>query len=195
MGIELKIIKSDLAKHFENSLKTLKNKVGKVGWFEKSKYPPEKVIENGKHVYSFFPVSVAEVAATQEFGYPDRKIPARPFMRPTIERQSNNWKKIALIESKKIIKGTSTIEKMMELIGQNARSEIQKSIKQVYSPPLAYSTIQARRHKYLNDEELSEKTIKSRKRRIKKSIPPALEKPLIDTGLMLATVVNTVEEE
>ena len=34
---------------------------------------------------------VAQVAAIQEFGAPAQKIPARPFIRPTVKEQKEQW--------------------------------------------------------------------------------------------------------
>jgi hypothetical protein len=183
MGIELKITKNIMAKNLENALKNLNNKVAKVGWFEGSKYDdPQET-------------PVAQVAYNNENGNPSKNVPARPFIRPTIERQRNHWKQQAFIGSKKIIKGKFTVDKLLESIGQNAKSEIQKTISQIWSPPLRPSTIKARMERYAEGEGLSESTKKSRKIKLKKFVPKSLYKPLIDTGLMLSTIINKVEEE
>lgn len=181
MGIELKIVKSDMSKNLETALKNLNNKVAKVGWFEKSKYEDN--------------TPVAQVAYSNEMGNPSHHVPARPFIKPTINRQENYWKQQAFLGAKKIIKGSGTVDDLLESIGQNAKSEIQKTISQIWSPPLSPSTIQQRIDRYSNDIGLSQSTRKSRQRKLKKFIPKSLYKPLIDTGLMLATIINTVEDE
>lgn len=183
MGVELKVIKSDDAKRFEESLKNLSNKIGKIGWLKGESY------DNEDHT------QVAKVAAKNEVGDPSHNVPARPFMRPTIDKQKNVWISISSNEFKKIIKGKSNVGNLMELIGQNAKSEIQKTITQIWSPSLKPSTIRARINRYSNDKSLSSSTLKSRQRKLKKFVPSGLYKPLIDTGLMLSTIINIVEDE
>lgn len=135
----------------------------KVGWFETAKY------ESG--------ISVAHVATIQEFGYPKKNIPPRPFMRPTVAREENNWRKIIDQESKKIVAGTQTPAGMFQIIGLQASGQVAKSIVAVMAPPLKPATIAARKRRLAGG-----KTTKS------------LEKPLIDTGIMMETVTYTVEE-
>lgn len=151
------------SKQLEIALKNLQGKVGKVGWFEKSKY------ENG--------ISVAYVATIQEYGYPAKNIPPRPFMRPTIVKQQVEWRKVAESGSKAVIEGRSTIGNVMEAIGLKAAGDIRKTISAVWSPPLSPKTIAAR----------------LRKRSDKKTVGN-LTKPLIDTGIMFGTLTNTVED-
>ena len=155
---------SSAGKQLEVALKNLKGKVGKVGWFEKSKY------ENG--------ISVAQVATIQEYGYPPKNIPPRPFMRPTIENKRVEWQKVAESGAKAILKGNQTLYNVMEGIGLKAAGDIRKTISQIWSPPLSPRTIAARLRKRKN-----------------KKITGNLTKPLIDTGIMLGTLTNTVEDE
>src|SRR5271166_2648698 len=92
-------IEGEGTKRLQNALNNLQGKVGKVGWFEGSKYPSE----NGRPG-----IPVAQVAAINEFGSPSQNIPSRSFMRTTIIAKHKEWARIAESESKKIIKGSST---------------------------------------------------------------------------------------
>ena len=156
--------KTNTGKQLKVALENLEGKVGKVGWFEKSKY------END--------ISVAYVATIQEYGYPPQNIPARPFMRPTIIQKQKEWKVIAESGAKAILKGTRTIDNVMEAIGLKAAGDIRKTISLIWSPPLSPLTIQARLRKRSN-----------------KKVVGNLTKPLIDTGIMFGTLTNTVEDE
>ena len=133
----------------------------KVGWFETNKY------EDG--------TPVAYVATIQEFGYPKGNIPPRPFMRPTITREENNWRHIIEIEALQIFAGKSTATKLFEILGLIASGDIGKSIAAVFTPPLSPITIANRKFK-----------------RADKKTKGALDKPLIDTGIMFETVTYKV---
>lgn len=136
------------------------NLVGKVGWFETAKY------ENG--------TPIAYVAAIQEFGTQSNGgfIPPRSFMRTTIAEKGKDWSDLAVKAAKKMLKGAS-LSDMLNLIGMQARGDIQKKISQIQSPPLAESTIYNRVRRSRSGK--------------------ASTKPLVDTGMMLQTIQNVVE--
>ena len=159
-------VPGDGARQLEIALRGLQGKVGKVGWFKESRYPEPPNVQ------------VAYVATIQEYGYPAGNIPPRPFMRPTIALKQAEWTELALRGSRAILKGNQTIENVMEGLGMKAAGDIRKTISLVVSPPLSPRTIAARLRKRAN-----------------KRITGKLTKPLIDTGLMFATLTNTVEDE
>lgn len=146
------------------AIHNLHNKSLKVGWFKDSKY------EDG--------IQVALVAAQNEFGNPSKNIPARPFLRPTVIREENNWIKISNDGAKKILKGQLTIDQVLDLLGFKAEADVKKSIELVYNPPLARATIQARLSKYKNKTKVGN-----------------LTKPLVDTAHMLNTVTHELSDE
>lgn len=158
--------------HLEVALDTISNKVGKVGWFEDAKYDKTGI-------------QVAYIATIQEYGYPIKNIPARPFMRPTIAKYRENWSNIAKRKSKEVIQGKLRAEDIFELIGQKAAGQIRTKITQIYTPSLKFSTIQAR---------LSRRGIGAKGRPYTAAEIGNLYKPLIDTGHMLATLINVVEK-
>lgn len=145
----------------------LKNLEGKVG---KVGWFKDSQYENGIHV--------AYVAAIQEYGYPPGNIPERPFMRPTIMEKKNEWKELALSGSRSILKGNATIAIVMEALGLRAAGQVRAMISAILVPPLSPITIAARLRKRAN-----------------KKVIGSLTKPLIDTGLMLNSLTNTVENE
>jgi hypothetical protein len=159
-------VKSDAGKNLTVALDNLQGKVGKVGWFEGSKYPDKKS------------TPVAYVAAIHEYGYPAKNIPARPFMRPTIIAKQNEWRQVAARGAKSILKGHGNVADVMEAVGAKAAGDIRKTITQIYSPPLKPATIAARLRNRANKKTVGR-----------------LNKPLIDTKEMYNTLTNTVEDE
>lgn len=155
-----------------DAIRNLKDKSVRVGWFEKSRYDDEHQIP------------VAQIAAQNEFGNPKQHIPARPFMRPAIAENQQAWIKTANNGVKKVIKDELTINQVLELIGQQAVGDIKKSIKKVYQPALAETTVLNRinRNKKLSNikGKISEKNLGN------------ITKPLIDTGIMFNTVTHEI---
>jgi hypothetical protein len=121
---------------------------------------------------------VAYVATIQEFGHASGNIPPRPYMRPTIEKQKTNWQNLAISEAKKVITNQKTANGLLDVIGQKAAGDFREAITKLTTPPLKESTIKARARKRANGE-----------------ITKTLAKPLIDSGIMLNTLTNSVEPE
>jgi hypothetical protein len=134
--------------------KEFEGMVAQVGFPSGQRYP-----DNGP--------SVAYVAAIHEFGAPAAKIPARPFIIPTVKAKKESWVNTIKRSIPKVVHGQATAFDVLDLVGIQAASDIQDSIKKVTSPPLSPITI-------------------ARK---------GSAKPLIDTGLMLASVQNAVNKE
>ena len=113
--------------------------------------------------------SVAAVAEWQEYGYKEFNVfyPPRSFMRPAENNNSDKWNKVV---EKEIKKGKS-IKEAFSALGDVVKGDIQEAIIDVMEPPLEKSTIEAR------------------KRRGNKST-----KPLVDTGVMLASIGKKVED-
>lgn len=207
--IEIKKVSGDAKKKLEQIIKQAENKVGKVGWFENSRYQTKEFTDNitnaqrkniiqtleglggnipAQELYNIAIKKlknredknpyVASVAATQELGDPAKRIPPRPFMRPTIEAKKQEWLSLAANRTKKIIDGKKTLIDVLDELGQKAAGDIRKTIKEVVSPPLSPITIAIRLIQKSNKKEIGK-----------------LTKPLVDTGIMLVTLTNTVEEE
>lgn len=105
--------------------------------------------------------SVPLVAASQEFG--TKHIPPRPFFRTMIKQYSSQWPdQIATLLRNSNYDANGTLLRMGEVI----KGELQQSIKDLTSPPLAPATIKRK----------------------------GFAKPLIDTGHMLQSVDYEVTE-
>lgn len=110
--------------------------------------------------------SVAYVAAIQEFGAPAVGIPPRPFIQPTVTEKKDTWTTIIEKQIPKVVLGKMSAFDVLDLVGMSAAADIQTKISSIYSPPNAPATIRAK----------------------------GSAKPLIDTGLMLASVQNAVNK-
>lgn len=99
--------------------------------------------------------SVPEVAAFNEFG--TRNAPPRPFFRRMINDKSHEWGPAMA----NLMKTTNyDIDKTLMLTGEGIKGQLQQSINDLVSPPLAESTIARKGH----------------------------SKPLIDTSVMINSV-------
>lgn len=157
------------ADKLKNLLKQTKNIKGKVGWFENEKYP-----ETG--------TPVAYVATIHEFGDPTNKIPARPILRPTIDEHEKEWAQLAKQGAKALIAGNETGDTVMKKIVLKAAGDARETVSQLTSPPLKKSTVLAR----------------ARRRGLKikySEAPTSLKKPLVDTILLLTSLVGIVEKK
>lgn len=160
--MEIKIEDGKGKELLENLIKEIKSKTLSVGWFSEDKYQDN--------------TQVAYVASIQEYGVTGR-IPARPFMRPTIANKENSWNNIFYRKVKQVFNGKIKYDSALNILGSTIRGDILKTIKNIYSPPLTQSTIVARAHKKgkINDFK-------------------ALAKPLIDTGVMISTIKYKIEK-
>lgn len=135
----------------EHKLAELAKKVGqravlKVGFLENAKYPDG--------------TSVAAVAVYNEFG--TKTIPPRPFFRNMVRDKSKGWpSSLALL----LKANKYDVARSMGQMGLGIKSQLQRSIMETSSPPLAPKTIRAK----------------------------GGSKPLVDTGHMLNSVDFRVE--
>jgi len=169
----------------------------KVGWFETNKYPDgtpvayvasiqefgvsfthpggtQYVIRDGKAVFvkNSFTGPVAGVTGAHAI-----TIPPRPFMRPAIAQNENNWSKVVTQLSKQVLKGSITAEGMMDGLGGIVSGAIAKAITDVSSPPLTAGTIATKRARMAD-----------------KGTTGSLDKPLVETRLMFDSVTHVVEQ-
>lgn len=145
------------------TLAGLEDKTGKVGWFENAKY------EGG--------TPVAYVAAINEYGVAG-KIPARPFMRPTVAQRLGEWRNLVQRGAKAITRGEATSTTVMEAVTQTAAGNIAETIAGITSPALAESTVKNRLRKKADGKTIGN-----------------LTKPLIDTKLMINSLTSVVEDK
>lgn len=140
-------------------LDALANMTGKVGFFESAKYADG--------------TPVAYVATIQEFG--DGQIPPRPFMRPTIAERSNEWTRQFGGGAASVARGEVSPSQVMDAVCAMAAGDVRKTISQVSEPPLADSTVAARKRRYAD-----------------KGTTGNLTKPLVDTAIMVNSVTHMV---
>lgn len=106
---------------------------------------------------------VALVAAFNEYGVPSHNQPPRPFMRRAIAKNDKKW----AYQLGLALKATNyDVVKSFNLIGLRIKEDIEASIQELVSPPLAQSTIDAK----------------------------GFEKPLIDTSTMSKRVTYRVRK-
>lgn len=133
------------------ALKDIDGLEARTGWFETAKDAQG--------------VPVATKAAAHEFG--TARIPARPFMRPTVAAKERPWLDQLAQGSKAILRGEATAEGVLEGVALRAAGDIAKAITATNSPPL------------------SPKTVKRK----------GFDKPLVETGQMLQSVTGVVERK
>lgn len=115
----------------------------RVGFLENSTYPDG--------------TPTALVAAVQEFGSPANNIPPRPFFRNMIASKSPSWG----AATAKLLKANDyNATTTLGMVGDGIKGQLQQSIVDTNSPPLAPATIAAKGN----------------------------AKPLVDTGHMLNSV-------
>lgn len=131
-----------------------------AGFFETAKY------DDG--------TPVAYIAAIQEFGYPEGKIPSRPFFRNAIKANEQKWENTAAQLMLSVIEGKLSKEQALDQLGAMIKGDIQESIIDGDFEPLKQATLDARQ---------------SRKR-----TEGVGTKPLIDTGHMMRSVDYVVEK-
>lgn len=132
-------------------------KTNKINNILKSAYIDYKV--NGKK----------EVEETEEVTL--HIIPPRPFIRPALAKNQGKWRDFVTSQIKK----GESLDVIFEKLGLMVQGDIQTEISNVFTPPLAKSTIRNR----------------MRKHKVKE-VTPAMTKPLIDTGLMINSVQHKI---
>lgn len=132
-----------------------------AGFFETAKY------DDG--------TPVAYIAAIQEFGYPEGKIPSRPFFRNAIKANEQKWENAASRLILSVIEGKLSKEQALDQLGQLMKGDIQEAIIDGEFEELKQATLDARQ---------------SRKR-----TAGVASKPLIDTGHMMRSVDYVVEKK
>jgi hypothetical protein len=180
--VEIKRSNPGAFQDLEVKISDLGSTESKVGWFSSSVYPDG--------------TPVAYIATIQEFGSPERKIPPRPFMRPTAIEKKQDWTELAKILARRVLEGTATAEDMMDLVAAKAEADVAKTIAEVYSPPLSPITLGARKYRQMG-KEVTGATIGEIAQKMKDGtldVSGVSTKPLNDTGRMIATLTHTMEK-
>ncbi|HHE5697834.1 TPA: hypothetical protein ACPEY2_001724 [Citrobacter amalonaticus] len=145
---------ADSIEDFLNDIASqLDSKQLKVGFIDGATYPDG--------------TTVAMVAATNEYGRPENNQPPRPFFRNAIAEHESEWTD-AIARG---IRAGYPVDQVLEVVGAQIQGDVQESIAQLMAPPLAASTIAARKSKGNNST-----------------------KPLVDTKVMIGDVNYEVSE-
>ncbi|MCG1038791.1 MULTISPECIES: hypothetical protein [Burkholderiaceae] len=147
------------------ALQDIDGHIGKVGWFESSKY------QDG--------TPVAYVAAIHEHGVPEKGIAMRATMRPTAQAQRAQWAKLAQQGYTAVFRGTDSTAAVMEKVSAKAAGDIRRAISRIRTPPLKVATVKAR----LRDKKQG------------RVVSLTAAKPLVDSGVLLNTLTHIVEDK
>ena len=118
---------------------------------------------------------VAYVAALNEYGYPGR-IPERPFIRPTVAENKDEWRRIMGLLAHRVLNGKMSSEDAMNVFGLRVAGEIRKTISNLWEPKLSELTIQIRL-----EQRADKKTVGQ------------LNKPLVFEGILKNSVSYIVK--
>lgn len=174
----------DLAKmnaRLSEIAKQVEGKEAQIGWFPNARY------EDG--------TPVAYVALIQEKGAPEVGIPPRPTIEPTFDQESAKWRDTMAAGMRAVIRGNVSGDEVLEAVGQQAVGDIKQAIVTVSAPPLSPITVLLRRWKK-EGRKITGATVGEAARAIANGEEPGSDdKPLNATGLMLATLTNTVTKK
>lgn len=158
-------------------IKELESKKVQAGWF------------SGKYGSG---IDVAQVAVIQEFG--TKSIPPRPFLRPTFSKENSNWEAVAGKLVKPVIDGELSVDGLYTEVGSLMEGDVFKTIANISDPPLTDTTILLRKWRK-EGRTITGKTVGEAYQEVHSDDPPDLgsdNKPLNDSGLMIATLTHAV---
>lgn len=90
-------------------------------------------------------LTIATIAAVNEFGTADGHIPARPFLGPAIEEGAPKFLRLAEIDLPDILLGKQPASRLTHRMGNLAVGLVQQKITDIKNPPNAASTIAKKR--------------------------------------------------
>lgn len=158
--------------------KQFAGKEAKIGWGEGKAYPDG--------------TPVAYVAAIQNFGAPDKSIPPRPFLKPTIEENKDRWGSVGKKLVQQVSTGNLDALDALEGIGAVAEMDLRATIAQITEPELSPITVLLRKWRKAG-RTITGKTVGEAAHAIAEGVDPGSDnKPLNDTGYLLASVTHGV---
>jgi hypothetical protein len=89
-------------------------------------------------------LTIATVAAVNNFGSEDGLIPERPFLGPAIDKGAPQYRRLAELMLPKVMAGEMDMRILLEQMGQLAEGHIKKEITDLRVPANAASTIAAK---------------------------------------------------
>ena len=177
-------------------MKRLKNFSIKAGWFENAKYSDNKpvagiaAVQDGGATINHPGGTPYKFGKNGEVVFVKKDtpnpagitkphtivIPPRPFMKPSVEDNKEDFVGQTEQVSRKFLNGQLSEQQAAEMIGFAAAGNIKKAIAKVNAPPLKASTVRRKRNQYAD-----------------KSVTGALTKPLMDSGHLLESVDSKAE--
>ncbi len=177
-------------------MKRLKNFSIKAGWFENAKYSDNKpvagiaAVQDGGATINHPGGTPYKFGKNGEVVFVKKDTPnpagitkphtivilPRPFMKPSVEDNKEDFVGQIEIISRKFLNGQLSEQQAAEMIGFAAAGNIKKAIAKVNAPPLKASTVRRKRNQYAD-----------------KSVTGALTKPLMDSGHLLESVDSKAE--
>ena len=172
-------------------MRKLKDFSVKAGWFENARYDDNKpvagiaAVQDGGATISHPGGTPYKFGKNGEVVFVEKGtpnpvgitrphtivIPPRPFMKPSVEDNKEDF--VGQIEqiSRKFLNGEISEQQAAEMIGTEAAGNIKKAIAKVNAPPLKASTVRRKRSGYADTKTTG-----------------SLTKPLIGSGHLLETV-------
>lgn len=87
------------------------------------------------------PLSMAEIAAVHEFGYPERGIPERAVLRGGLKRGTQKFNDLNRDSLRKVVLGELTVEQALQRLGVKAVGEVKREFTVGDFEPLKQATI------------------------------------------------------
>ena len=89
-------------------------------------------------------LTIATIAAVNNFGSADGHIPARPFLEPAITKGAPQYQRLAELMIPKVLSGEMDMTGLLMQMGDLAQGHVQTEIDELKIPPNAKSTIAAK---------------------------------------------------
>lgn len=89
-------------------------------------------------------LTIATIAAVNNFGSADGVIPPRPFLAPAIEKGAPQYRRLTEVMLPKVLSGEMEMRTMLEMMGNLAEGHVKQEITDLKIPPNAASTIAAK---------------------------------------------------
>ncbi|WHL27767.1 hypothetical protein QJS63_26290 [Pseudomonas juntendi] len=86
-------------------------------------------------------LTIATVAAVNNFGSADGRIPARPFLAPAVENGAPEYRRLVEVMLPKVMSGEMEMQTLLAQMGQLAEGHVKQQITDLRTPPNAQSTI------------------------------------------------------
>ena len=86
-------------------------------------------------------LTIATIAAVNNFGSADGRIPKREFLQPAIEEGAPVYRRLAEVMLPKVLSGEMEMRTLLEQLGDLAEGHVKLKIDEIRTPPNARSTI------------------------------------------------------